>query len=463
MRIVLLGPPGSGKNAIAQRIADQYGLPVITCNSLIDWAVAEQSELGRLARDSQLLGRLSDELLLALMRIRMAQKDLGKGYVLVDMPRAASQADVLDKLLADMGQRIDLILLLDVDTDDLMERLVGRIACDSCGAEYNIYVNPPIVDGVCDMCGARVSRLPDDYEETIANKLRVYETMLQPLVQYYESNERFQRVPAGGETPEVWKKVHDLIEATPTSVEEVPDVATKDKPEEEAPAAAPIKKTAGKKAKAEVKKKAVAKKAIAKKPEKEPAPESAKKPTVKKAAAKQAAGKKKAAKKAVKKAAVKKAAAKKVVAKKKAAAKKPAAKKPVVKRAAAKKTVAKAAKKVVAKKTTAKKAVAKKAAANKAVVKKTSAKKKVVKKAPVKKTVAKKQVVKKAPTKKAISKKTVSRKSAVKKTVAKKKVSAKKVTTKKVATKKVVAKKTAAVTKKKPTPKKKTARKTRRR
>lgn len=438
MRIVLLGPPGSGKNAISQRIAEQYGLPVITCTSLIDWAVAEQSELGRLAKDSQQQGRLSDELLLALMRIRMAQKDLAQGCVLVDMPRTASQADVLDKLLSDMGNPIDLAILLDVDSDDLMERLVGRITCDSCGAEYNFYVNPPIVEGVCDMCGARVSRLPGDYEENIANRLRVYDTLLVPLIAYYQKNDNFQRVAAGGDESEVWAAVHALIEAVPARVVETPAPEKEIKSEEEpVPAEAADKKAVSKKSKAEAGKKLATKKVAAKKVDKEPAKQTAKKAAVKKAATK----KKVAAKKAVKKTVAKKAAAKKVV------AKKAVAKKKVVKKAAAKKAVAKTVKKAVAKK-----AVAKKVASKKKVLAKTAAKKKVVKKAvskTVKKTaakkpvVSKKKVVKKAAVKKAPAKKVVAKKKVVKKVPVKKPV-AKKVAAKKKIVKKPVAKKAPA-------------------
>ena len=160
MRIVLLGPPGSGKAELSEKLSDHFGMPVITVSSVMRRAAAEPSELGRLAKEAMDQSRVSDELLLALLRIQIPQMDLSRGFVLVDFPKNAGQADVLDNMLGDLGAAVELVLNLEVDPDELMERLVGRIACDNCGAQYNLYVNPPMVDGVCDACGARVVRRP---------------------------------------------------------------------------------------------------------------------------------------------------------------------------------------------------------------------------------------------------------------------------------------------------------------
>ncbi len=392
MRIVLLGPPGSGKGELAERIAAAYDLPIITQASIVDAVAAEPGELGRLAAEARDASRVSDELLMALLRIQLPKLDLERGYLLVDMPRDSGQADVLDAMLNDLGKPIDLVIKLDVDMDELMERLVGRVQCDSCGAEYNLYVNPPLVEGVCDECGARVRRRPPDYEETISNRLRVYEGQMGPLLQYYGQAGKLHRFDATGEIEPLWQQVKALIDATPSAEPGEPEPAV-ETPAPEAAARKPAPKQAA------ATEKAPAKKAAAEKP--------AKKAVGKKSAAKPA---KKVAKKAAKKAAKK-------VAKKKAAAKKVAkkvAKKIAKKKAAAKKQVVKKVAKKVTKKT-AKKAAKKKAVIGKKVAKK--AVKKVAKKA-AKKKVAKK-VTKKAAKKKAVAKKVV-KKTAKKATPAKK-------------------------------------------
>ena len=435
MRIVLLGPPGSGKSELSQKLSEQYGMPVITVNSVMQRAAAEPSELGRLAKEAMDMSRVSDELLLALLRIQIPQMDLSKGFVLVDFPKNAGQADVLDSMLSDLGAGIELVLNLEVDPDELMERLVGRITCDNCGAQYNMYINPPMVEGVCDHCGARVVRRPDDYEETISNRLRVYEAQMGPLLQYYQLSDKLHRVEADQGIDKAWGPVKKLIKSLPPSIP--PGGATA------VPAPQPAKTEEAakppKKAQKAVKKKAAAEEAPAKKaaPKKKAAAKTkiaSKKKATKKAPAKKTAAKKKAApKKAAKKTAAKKKVASKKAVTRKAAAKKAAPKKRVTKKKAATKVVKKAAtkKKVTAKKTPVKKAVAKKAAVKKKVTKKPAAKKAVSKKAMAKKKVAKKAAPKRVAAKKSVAKKKVVKKAAAKKAPAKKSSAKKKTTAKK--------------------------------
>ncbi|BAN68112.1 adenylate kinase [endosymbiont of unidentified scaly snail isolate Monju] len=314
---------------MAERIARTYDIPIITQASIVDAVAAEPGELGRLAAEARDAARVSDELLLALLRIQLPKLDLSRGYLLVDMPRDAGQADVLDAMLNDLGKPIDLAIKLDVDMDELMERLVGRVQCDHCGALYNMYVNPPLVDGVCDECGARVRRRPPDYEETISNRLRVYEGQMGPLLQYYQQAGKLHRFDATGEVEPLWQQVKAVIDATPSlEVAPAPGETTEDATgvDDTEPSAAKTKKQAT------VRK--AAKKTAAKKVAKKAAKKTVAKKAAKKTAAKKAA-KKAAAKKAVKKAAVKKV-AKKTAAKKvaKKATKKTAAKKATKKAAA---------------------------------------------------------------------------------------------------------------------------------
>ncbi len=346
MRIVLLGPPGSGKGELAERIAKAYDIPIVTQASIVDAVAAESGELGRLAAEARDAARVSDELLLALLRIQLPKLDLSRGYLLVDMPRDAGQADVLDAMLNDLGKPVDLAIKLDVDMDELMERLVGRVQCDHCGALYNMYVNPPLVDGVCDECGARVRRRPPDYEETISNRLRVYEGQMGPLLQYYQQAGKLHRFDATGEVEPLWRQVKAVIDATPSPDEASAAVVSVTDAKVEAGSAKSKSATAAdqKTVTGKVSKKETTKKTVEEAAAKKVTKNAAKKTVANKAA-------KKVAKKAAAKKTAKKAAAKKVAKKttKKAAVKKVAKK--VAKKAAAKKTAKKAAKKVAGKKT----------------------------------------------------------------------------------------------------------------
>ena len=394
MRIILLGPPGSGKAAIAKRITEQYGIPVIGMEEVAEELSAmagEEDEPGRLAREAIEAGRVSDEVCNLVLTRLLSRDDLAAGYVLLGYPKDAAQAEALYNALRQAGRPIDLVLMIDIDRDELMERRVGRIDCDSCGAQYNLYVNPPLVDGVCDMCGDRLSRKPRSYEENIANQLREYDMVNQPILDFFQRQGLLRLVDANGTEEELWQNVRTAIdEATPAQVEQLrtTDGADQEKAEQSTPETTGEKPAMKKSTQAT--KKVAAKKTAAKK-------KAAKKVVAKKKAAKKKVAKKAAAKKVAKKKVAKKAAAKKV-------AKKTAAKKATTKKAAKKKVAKKTAAKKVAKKTAVKKAATKKVTKKK-VVKKAAAKKKVTEKAAAKKVAKKKVAKKKAAKKKAAAKK----------------------------------------------------------
>lgn len=424
MRIVLLGAPGSGKGTQAKLLVERYGIPQISTGDLLRAQVEAETPLGRQAKAAMDAGQLvSDELVLAMIRERLAEPDTRKGFILDGFPRNVSQAQALDGLLQQLGRPLQLALHVDVDTEVLMERMTGRRTCESCGAVYNIYTNPPKLDGQCDICGGNLRHRADDNEETIANRLRVYEAQTKPVVDYYREQGRLRTVQGVGDIDDIFRAVVRVVE----SIEEEPAPAIPADLESSALSAfeqrvldtarqarAAAKEEAGVEAKPSEAAPAEPP-ATAEAPAKRPSPKKA--PAKKKPAAKKkAAAKKKSATK--KKAAVKK----KAAAKKKSAAKKKAAGKvSVKKKSAAKKSTTK--KKAAMKKAAAKKkAASKKAAAGKKkVVKKKAGKKKA---AATKKAVARKA----APKKKAAGKKSAARKKAPakKKAAVKKKVSRKK-------------------------------------
>ena len=339
MRIVLIGAPGGGKGTQAKMLIEKYGIPQVSTGDLLREAVAAGTSLGMRAKAAMDAGQLvSDDIVLGMIKERLAKPDAQKGFILDGFPRNIPQAEALDKMLDKMGKPLQLSLLIDVDFDVLMQRLTGRRTCQSCGQMYNVYTNPPRIEGTCDKCGGTVTQRSDDNEATISNRLRVYEAQTAPLVEYYRKQGKLRSVQGIGEIKQIFANITQILNSLPTGESKPKAAAAKPKAK---PAAS----------KATTKKKAAAKKKTAGK----------KKATTKK----KAAGKKKAATK--KKVTRKKAATKKKVTKKKAAKKK-VAKKKVAKKKAGKK---KAGKKKAAKKKVAKKKVAKKKAKKKAGKKKT--------------------------------------------------------------------------------------------
>ncbi len=485
MRIVLLGAPGSGKGTQAKLLVEKYNYPQVSTGDLLRAAVGSETPLGLQAKAAMESGQLvSDEIVLGMIKERLNAPDAKEGFILDGFPRNIPQAEALDLMLEKMHMPLQVALLVEVDLDALTQRLTGRRTCELCGQMYNIYFSPSKLDGQCDKCGGNLKHRADDNEETIYNRLKVYESQTAPVVAYYRSQGKLRVVQGVGEISDIFQAIDKaIVEMVETQKQRAAEtvaaepVVHRPKPQKnifekedleasvlalekkvlEAAAVSRVntmKNIEGARATVELKK-ASAKKSVSTADSKASASKkaTAKKSTTKKAVAKKTATKKVAAKKTVaKKAVVKKATAKKATAKK-AVAKKTAVKKAAVKKALVKKTTAKKAatkkatvKKAITKKSTTKKAVAKKTVAKKAATKKVAAKKTVAKKAVAKKAAAKKVVVKKAATKKITAKKTASKKAVARKATVKK-AAAKKVTTKKVTAKKAVAKKKAVVRK----------------
>ncbi len=309
MRLVLLGAPGSGKGTQAQSLVKRYKVPQISTGDLLRAAVSQGTELGKKAKQFMDAGQLvPDSIVLGMIKERLSRPDADNGFILDGFPRNVPQAEALDKMLAQMKQPLDTALLIDVDYDILMQRLTGRLTCESCGAVFNIYTNPPSQEEACDLCGGKLHHRADDNEETIGNRLRVYDAQTKPLVEHYGKSDHLDTVVGEGDIKEIFSKICAVIDKRmPEDEPKLPapkEEAKLPAPKEEAKLPAPkdkpkLVKPAAKKA---VKKAATKKKAAKKKP----APKAAtpKKPAAKKSAAKPAvkkAVKKKPARKAAKK------------------------------------------------------------------------------------------------------------------------------------------------------------------
>lgn len=213
LNIVLLGAPGSGKGTQAERIAPAFGLPHVSTGDILRAAVKAGTQLGTAAKRSMDVGELvSDEVVIGIIRERLAEPDTSQGFMLDGFPRTLEQARALDEMLADAGRSLTLVLLIDVPEDELVQRLAGRRACRSCGKGYNVVFDPPAKPGVCDVCGGELFQRDDDNEATVRNRLTVYRNQTAPLIDYYRAAGIEKSVFGGGRTPDqVYLDVESLL------------------------------------------------------------------------------------------------------------------------------------------------------------------------------------------------------------------------------------------------------------
>jgi adenylate kinase len=214
MRIVLLGAPGSGKGTQAKLLVEKYKIPQMSTGDLLRAEVAAGTDLGKRAKAAMDSGQLvSDEVVLGMIQARLAKPDAKSGFILDGFPRNIPQAQSLDAMLARLGQPLQLALLVDVDTDVLLKRLTGRRTCGSCGAIYNIYFSAPKTANKCDKCGSALTHRSDDNEQTVANRLKVYQQQTAPLVNYYKAQGKLRTVRGVGAVSAIFKNVTDIIES----------------------------------------------------------------------------------------------------------------------------------------------------------------------------------------------------------------------------------------------------------
>jgi adenylate kinase len=204
VRLVLVGPPGAGKGTQAQFIASHLSIPKISTGDIFRHNVSTGTDLGRQAKAFMDRGDLvPDEVTIAMVVARLAEDDAQNGFLLDGFPRNVPQAETLRKLLADWDTKLDVVLELVVDDDEVVRRLSGRRTCRVCGRIWHVLFEPPARPGLCDDCGGELFQRDDDRELTIRHRLDVYAEQTRPLIAFYADDGVLLGIDATGPVEEI--------------------------------------------------------------------------------------------------------------------------------------------------------------------------------------------------------------------------------------------------------------------
>jgi adenylate kinase len=213
--LILLGPPGAGKGTQARLLEERFGLVQLSTGDLLRAAVSAGTEAGRAAEAVMAEGGLvSDAIVLAILKDRLAAPDCARGVILDGFPRTTAQAEALDALLAGQGRRIDAAIALQVEDEAMVARVAGRFACAGCGEGYHDAFKPPARAGVCDACGGTdLRRRADDTAETVRARLGAYHAQTAPLIAFYAARGQLARIDAMGDIAAISDALGQIVEA----------------------------------------------------------------------------------------------------------------------------------------------------------------------------------------------------------------------------------------------------------
>ena len=214
MKIIMLGAPGAGKGTQAKKIAAKYNIPHISTGDIFRANIKNGTELVKKAKTYMDQGLLvPDDLVVDLVVDRVGQDDCERGYVLDGFPRTIPQAEALTKALADMGQKVDYAIDVDVPDENIVRRMSGRRACVGCGATYHVVYAPTKKEGICDTCGGELILRDDDKPETVQKRLNVYHEQTQPLIDYYTEAGILKTVDGTVDIDDVFQSIVDILGA----------------------------------------------------------------------------------------------------------------------------------------------------------------------------------------------------------------------------------------------------------
>lgn len=209
MKIIFLGAPGAGKGTQAEVVAEKFGIPTVSTGNIIREALKNGTEMGLKAKSFIEAGQLvPDEVVIGIIKERLAKDDCKNGFILDGFPRTIPQAEALDA----MGISIDKVVDIEVPDENIMERMTGRRVCGKCGASYHLMFKKPLKDGICDSCGGELVQRKDDAPETVSDRLHVYHEQTEPLKDFYEKAGKLSVVEGLGAVSEITERVLKALE-----------------------------------------------------------------------------------------------------------------------------------------------------------------------------------------------------------------------------------------------------------
>jgi adenylate kinase len=215
MRVVVLGPPGVGKGTQATRLRQELGVPHVSTGDILREAVQKGTPLGKRVRSFVESGKLvPDDLMGELIAERLAQPDAASGFVLDGFPRTVEQVAILDGVLAKISAGLDRVLALEAPEAEIVRRLAGRRICPKCGGVYHIESRPPASPGVCDGCGSALVQRPDDEEDVIRERLKIFEAQTLPLLSVYRERGLLKEIDATRDADSVFSALRSELAAS---------------------------------------------------------------------------------------------------------------------------------------------------------------------------------------------------------------------------------------------------------
>lgn len=212
MYILLMGPPGAGKGTQAEKLIRDYGIPQISTGDMFRAAVKSGSALGNEAKSYMDKGALvPDSVTIGIVKERLSQEDCKKGWILDGFPRTAAQAEALDAILKEMNISLTAVLEIKADPKGIVKRISGRLVCKACGASFHRDFRPAKKEGICDNCGGELYQRADDNENTVGERLSVYETSTRPLIDYYQKAGNLYEIDGDQSMEKVYQDIEEVL------------------------------------------------------------------------------------------------------------------------------------------------------------------------------------------------------------------------------------------------------------